>query len=131
MFRCKSKSIAPRGLDPPCAWDPDVFVTLITFVVIIIIIMILYHHEHLREACLQIFRQYASQKPKLYPKTSSTGGNTISFGQDSVPLVFIFIFILIFTDVFRFVPPESSVQVAVQRGLDSLRQVDHNQTCVQ
>ena len=38
MFRCKSKSIAPRGLDPPCAWDPDVFVTLITFVVIIIII---------------------------------------------------------------------------------------------
>jgi len=24
--QCKSKSIAPRGLDPPCAWDPDVFV---------------------------------------------------------------------------------------------------------
>ena len=39
MFRCKSKSIAPRGLDPPCAWDPDVFVTII---IVIIIIMILF-----------------------------------------------------------------------------------------
>ena len=67
MFRCKSKSIAPRGLDPPCAWDPDVFVTLITIVVIIIIIMILYHHEHLREACLYILSQYA-QKAQTFPQ---------------------------------------------------------------